>query len=531
MAKTVDKFLGRDCELSSTGLDARGGPIPPWDVTCAVLREIDAAFEPHGTRSWSRPGFEQRRAWGASSTDTLRSWAPNGQCFYSDMSHVEVCTAETKDPRTFAAQSLATLYVAETARRRAEERAGDGREYALSTSNVDPLDPGVAWGSHVNVSVSSALWELLFVEHGRPAVLGFVSTAMAALIPFFGAGYLLPLRDGSVTYGLSARAHHVTRIATLSTTEAFRRGLLNSRREAHADGQERLHLIGFDYGVLSSALLGSMLQCVLAAAEEGFCHLNAYEPVRALHAWSLGFDLESGTSKGTARMVDGRALSLADYVRELTETLSDMVHAGLIEERVAPGAGELLPLVVELAEACAGRDLERCARHLDWAAKGLTLLDLVSSEGLALSDPELRLADHDFCNTNPERGAFWALWEAGVIDPLVTRADVEACLVDGPADSRGFARGRLVQRFGASITELDWGHVELRRSDDRWAPRVRVLLPRPGSLTRPLAEGPLTGCHDVADLEAWLRSSPDAESDETDPLLDVHRELAGDSRT
>ena len=316
-----------------------------------------------------------------------------------------------------------------------------------------------------------------------------------------------------------------------ATTEAFRRGLLNSRREAHAEGQERLHLIGFDFSVISSALLGTMLQCVLAASEEGFCRLNAFEPVRALHTWSFGFDLSKGLTTGRARMADGRSLSLPDYIRELAETLLEMVSSGLIEEHVAPAARELLPHVIDLADALDARSLERCARHLDWAAKALTLLDLIETEGLDLADPAVRLADHDFCNTDPARGSFWTLWENGVVDPFVTPADVEACLRDGPSDGRGFARGRLVQRFGHALTDVDWGHVELRKSSDRWDPRLKLRLPRPDSLRRAIFEAPLAGFRDVRDLERWLEAMAEDEADETDPLRDVQAELAGDARS
>ena len=47
-------FVGRDCELSSTGVDARGEAIHPWDVTRAVLSHIGAAFEESGRKAWSR---------------------------------------------------------------------------------------------------------------------------------------------------------------------------------------------------------------------------------------------------------------------------------------------------------------------------------------------------------------------------------------------------------------------------------------------------------------------------------------------
>ena len=100
---------------------------------------------------------------------------------------------------------------------------------------------------------------------------------------WFGAGHLLPLRDGTTIFSLSARAHHLGRVSSDLTTVAFQRGLLNSRREPHGAAAERLHLIGFDFNLASAAPMASLVQCLLAAAEEGFCaSLQLYEPVRAL---------------------------------------------------------------------------------------------------------------------------------------------------------------------------------------------------------------------------------------------------------
>ena len=42
------------------------------------------------------------------------------------------------------------------------------------------------------------------MEDRHPAILGFVTSALAAAVPFFGAGHVLPLNDGSAIYSLSA---------------------------------------------------------------------------------------------------------------------------------------------------------------------------------------------------------------------------------------------------------------------------------------------------------------------------------------
>ena len=237
------------------------------------------------------------------STDALRHWASSGQCYYADMSHLEVASAETSDPRTLAAQCLSALRVCESARRRAEAEAPEGTLYALTTSNVDIVEPGISWGTHFNVSVEPELWEDLCLR-GRSPRRRFVSSAIAALIPFFGAGYVMPFRSGA-RYSLSARAHHLRRLSTVSTTVAYGRGLLNERREAHSEVEDRLHLIGFDLGLAGNALLASTLQCVLTAAELGLGIEGLEDPVRAATVWSYGLDTGTGRPTGTARMETG----------------------------------------------------------------------------------------------------------------------------------------------------------------------------------------------------------------------------------
>ncbi|HUG92609.1 MAG TPA: proteasome accessory factor PafA2 family protein [Planctomycetaceae bacterium] len=516
----IPKRMGRDCELSTTGLDADGRPVDPADVAQQVLRQIGPVFERRGGAAWTHS-----RRFHAYSMDCLRHWTSNGQCYYSDMSHVECCTATCLDPLVFSAQCLSLLAVAEDARRRAEDES-DGERYSLSAANADALDPSISFGTHLSISIESALWEDLFVDLRRPGILGTVASGLAAAVPFFGAGYLLPLEDGTCVYSLSARAHHLTKMSTLSTTEAFRRGLLNSRREPHGDGQDRLHLIGFDSCTLSSALLSSFLGCLLAAVEEGWCGPMLYDPVRALRGWSWGLDLNTGRLPATATLIDGRRLTLPEFLRELTATLLRMCESGFIPGHIAPRATGLLPRVIELTHYAEEGSIGRCARHLTWAAKLLCLLDLCQRQGAVLGDAATRLADHDFTNTNPRGGGLWRLWEQGAVDPLVNRDDVAACREDGPADSRDFARGRLVRRFADQIASVDWDYVELRRSDDPWSSRTRIDLSALDSFPREACERLFETATGVEHLERLLRERLGRPGRSSDPVEELTGRLA-----
>ena len=498
----LPKTIGRDCELSTTGLTPEGRTVPSWEVARHVLAHIGAAFEPIGGRVWSPP----RLGWAAESdsTDAWRHWASSGQSYYADMGHVEAASAETSDPRTLAAQSLSTLRACEAARRRAEAEAAPGTRYALTTANVDILEPDISWGTHFNVAVEPELWEDLCRAMSNPRR-RFVASAIAALIPFFGAGYVMPFRSGA-RFSLSGRAHHLRKLSTLSTTVAYGRGLLNDRREAHSAVEDRLHLIGFDWALAGNALLASTLQCVLAVAELGLAIEGLDDPVRAATVWSYGLDAATGRPTGIARTETGGAATLPRFMRRLVGFLIGRVTDGSIPEEIAPGASELLPVVLDLARYLEEGSIPSAARHLDWAAKLMVLCDMCEREHLPLHDARVRVADHDYASTDPTRGHFWRLWEEGRVDPLVTPERVEHCLVDGPEDGRAWARGRLIREYFDQVTDVDWSFVALRGEKAGWPYSVRVAMPGTRSLSRNAFEPALTAARRGGDLRIleWM---------------------------
>jgi proteasome accessory factor A len=262
-------------------------------------------------------------------------------------------------------------------------------------------------------------------------------------------------------------------------------------------------LIGFDYAIVSAALLASYMQCVLAAAEETYCGMELYDPVGALRTWSWCLDLKSGRLPAQAALVDGRQLTLPQYIGELVGRLLVMCEQGLIADDVAPQAKELLPRIIDLACYLQEGSLQRCGKHLDWAAKLLCLL----GTGVPLGAPSSRLADHDFASTDPERGTLWRLWERGLVDPLIQISDADACLIEPPVDSRAWARGTLLERFFHDVTDMAWERIELRQGTDRWSPRLEINLPRLDSLRKTALEPLLGQARDVADLKELLGRS------------------------
>jgi len=229
-----------------------------------------------------------------------------------------------------------------------------------------------------------------------------------------------------------------------------------------------------------------------------------------VRAWSHDQRLTRRAMPARARLEDGRALTLPQYVAELTGTLRRLAERGEIPAAVAPGAPEELERVREGALHVAAGRLERAAPTLDWAAKLLHLERLSRAEGLALEDPRLRLADHDFTRTEPGRGAFFDLWSEGAVDPGVEPAEVERAISGPPEGSRAYARGMLIRRYPDEIAGVDWSWVELRQRAGSRSLAVRIDLRRLDGGTR-------------ADLEPLFQRAPDAAA-----FLDL---LAGPSAT
>ena len=141
----------------------------------------------------------------------------------------------------------------------------------------------------------------------------------------------------------------------------------------------------------------------------------------------------------------------------------------------------MLSRIIDLTHYIEEGSMDRVAAHLDWAAK---LLYLMQCDG-PFGDATMRVADHDFTNTDPARGTIWRLWEDGLVDPLVTIDDAKSCLHTPPPESRDWCRGRLIDRFAEHIAAIDWSYVEVYRNGPWFGPRKKKInLPQLDSLNR-----------------------------------------------
>jgi proteasome accessory factor A len=472
------KILGADIELGNAW---RGGSCR--SNLEAASRVVRAVEEKPAFGSWSA-GTGQIRWQG----EWDRHWLQNGGCLYVDMSHVEACTPETTSARDHTAAVHAMLRIVRACRRQAQARLPEGEDLFVNV-HVSDGTFATSWGAHQNVAISRALWDDIFHER-RPHVMALLASVVAAMVPVFGQGLVLPLKHGC-RYATSARAHHIGSMVTLTTTEPFNRGLLNRRDEPLADDPlARLHLIAFDANLMPATILlrSGLLQLVLAALELGWfdSRLLLDDPVEATQTWSLGFCPDAGAFRPQAVCCPGGArIGLFPWHHRLSAGLRRLVHSGRIPESVVPEGGMILDLWAETLVDLEQENMDRLASRLDWALKWRVLSELTGPPAFAaLDDPRLRLLDQLYGHVDDGIGLFWQFWREGLIDRVIDDAAIGRFIAAGDPRTRSGLRGELVRRLRPWIVDVNWHYCELARAGSTWwraSPRRRLVMPDPAA--------------------------------------------------
>ncbi len=460
MNQPVSPILGADIELSNAWIGA------PWrtnlEAASVLLRQVRSMRSVRGFSSGAAAGTGRLLEWG-------RHWLKNGGCIYIDMAHLELCAPETRSARDHAAAVHAMIQLARFCRRRALAALPDGQDLFVSVHNSDGT-LSTSWGAHLNVALSRRLWDDLFHDR-KPHLMALLASIVAAAVPVFGQGMVVPMRRGC-RYATSARAHHIGSLVTLSTIEPFNRGLLNSRDEPHAAGDlARLHLIAFDASLQPATIVlrSGLMQLVVAALQCGWfdAALLLDDPVSAVKTWSLGFDPAAGAFRPLAvPRAEGSPIGLFAWHRRLIDGLRLLVNSGRISEETVPEGTLILDLWDDTLDALLGEDLPRLSRRLDWALKWTILAELLETTP-DLSDPRFRLLDLHYGHVDDRVGLFWNYWREEQIDSVVDARSIRRFRTGGDPHTRSGLRGELVRRLEPWIIDMDWSYIELSRDATR----------------------------------------------------------------
>ena len=416
---------------------------------------------PDGTRSSVSEGPADPQDWGRKFLST------NGACCYIDLNHLEVCTPEVLSARDFVAASRAMLVIARDAMRAASADLSPGERLVVLANNSD--GHGQSYGSHLNFLISRAAWRRLF-DRLYPDL--FVLAAFqASSIVITGQGKVGSENGHApVDYQLSQRADFIETLQGIQTT--FHRPLVNTRDEAHCgrawgsdgtssldDRYARLHCIFFDHTLCQVATflkIGTM-QLVLAMleAEQGDSTLILDDPVAAVHEWSHDPDLGARAS-----LADGPSLTAVELQRIFLERAKKFAETIGFEGYVADSEA-ILELWDDTLTKLETGAIDALRSRLDWVLKrDLIELTLRDRPQLAWSSPEVKHLDLIYSSLDEDEGLYWACERQGLVEQIVTHAEILHLTSHPPADTRAWTRAWLLRALASErVEDIDWDHV------------------------------------------------------------------------
>jgi len=396
--------------------------------------------------------FRRVVSWGRSSNVFLE----NGARLYLDVgSHPEYATPECDSLYDLVAHDRAGERILEglvdSAERRLAEEGIRGDIY-LYRNNTDSA--GNSYGCHENYLISRHV--------------DFQHT-IDTLVPFFvsrqiwsGAGKLLGTARGTI-YSLAQRAEHIWEGSSSATTRS--RPIINTRDEPHADAERyrRLHVIAGDSNMseyTTYAKIGSTVALLQMLEDEVvFRDLTLENPIRAIREIS-----QDTTCRRKVRLANGRELSALDIQWEYLERVMRYTRTTGVGPEVERAVGMWEHLLTGLE-----KDPMTLNREVDWVAKYHLMERYRARHGLPLSSSRLALIDLNYHDVNRERGLFYKMEKAGLMDRIVTDADISRAMVEPPQTTRARLRGAFIKAAKAKRRDftVDWVHLKLNDQAQR----------------------------------------------------------------
>ena len=396
--------------------------------------------------------FRRVVSWGRSSNVFLE----NGSRLYLDVgSHPEYATPECDSLYDLVAHDKAGERILEGLVDSAEERLaeeGIRGDIYLYRNNTDSA--GNSYGCHENY---------LIRRHAD------FQRTIDTLIPYLvtrqiwsGAGKLLNTARGTV-YSLAQRAEHIWESSSSATTRS--RPIINTRDEPHADAElyRRLHVIAGDSNMseyVTYAKTGATVVLLQMLEDEVvFRDLTLENPIRAIR--EISHDV---TCRRRVRLANGRELSALDIQWEYLERVMRYARTSGVSPEIERAISMWEHLLTGLE-----KDPMTLHREVDWVAK-LHLMDRYQlRHNLPLSSPRLALIDLNYHDVNRDRGLYYKMERAGLMDRIVTDAAVAEAMVTPPATTRARLRGEFIRAAKAKGRDftVDWVHLKLNDQAQR----------------------------------------------------------------
>jgi proteasome accessory factor A len=396
--------------------------------------------------------FRRVVSWGRSSNVFLE----NGSRLYLDVgSHPEYATPECDSLYDVVAHDKAGERILEGLVESAEARLaeeGIRGDIFLYRNNTDSA--GNSYGCHENYLIR------------RQA--DFQRT-IDTLIPFLvtrqiwsGAGKLLNTARGTV-YSLAQRAEHIWESSSSATTRS--RPIINTRDEPHADAElyRRLHVIAGDSNMSEYATYVKMGATVallqMLEDEVVFRDLTLENPIRAIR--EISHDV---TCRRRIRLANGRELSALDIQWEYLERVMRYARTSGVSPEIERAISMWEHLLTGLE-----KDPMTLHREVDWVAKHHLMDRYRLRHDLPLSSPRIALIDLNYHDVNQQRGLFYKMQNAGLMDRIVTDDAINDAMVRPPGTTRARLRGEFIRAAKAKRRDftVDWVHLKLNDQAQR----------------------------------------------------------------
>jgi proteasome accessory factor A len=380
----------------------------------------------------------------------------NGARLYLDVgSHPEYATPECDSIYDVVAHDRAGERIleglVESAERRLAEEGIRGDIY-LYRNNTDSA--GNSYGCHENY---------LIRRHAD------FQRTIDTLIPFFvtrqiwsGAGKLLGTARGTI-FSLAQRAEHIWEGSSSATTRS--RPIINTRDEPHADAERyrRLHVIAGDSNMseyATFAKMGSTIALLQMLEDEVvFRDLTLENPIRAIR--EISHDM---TCRRTVKLANGRELSALDIQWEYLERVLRYTRTTGVGPEVEKAVAMWEHLLTGLE-----KDPMTLNREVDWVAKYHLIDRYQARHKLPLSSARLALIDLNYHDVNQDRGLYYKLERAGLMDRMVTDEAIAQAMLEPPATTRARLRGAFIRAAKEKRRDftVDWVHLKLNDQAQR----------------------------------------------------------------
>ena len=367
----------------------------------------------------------------------------NGARFYVDHAHPEYSSPEVTNPLAAALYDAAGDRIMERAATVASRLTGQ-----LLTSYKNNSDgKGVSYGAHENYQVARSV--------PFPALVRGLTPFFVTRCVFAGAGRVGLGQEGRIHgYQISQRADFFEAEVGLETT--LRRPIINTRDEPHADPEDwrRLHVIVGDANLSQMATYLKMgsTALVLSMIEAGYLDLGLelFDPVAAMHQVSHDVDFRE-----VLALRDGRTISALDVQRAYL----DAAHSFVAERDL----GDAMTLDVldnwgRVVDAL-GRDPMSLVGEVDWIAKRAIVEGYRKRDGSQWDDPRLAAVDIQYADLRADKGLARVMQARGRMRTLFTEDQVLQAVVEPPADTRAFFRGRCMRDFTNDVAAASWDSV------------------------------------------------------------------------